>query len=175
MLIKEKQIVQVLFEEQVKLLSFLVLIVRNEHAAEDLCQEVAMKAVENRPKFESLDHLRAWLYRTAKNQALNYLKKACQKDISLDSRLANVLCVEYGSIHTSDMADSIQWLRQCLGRLAPSAAHLVGLRYGEGLSGQAISARLRRSEDAVYQALSRIRRALSKCIREQTDTEGTPA
>ena len=56
-------------------------------------------------------------------------------------------------------------------RLPPAATHLLGLRYREGLSGQAISARLKKSADAVYRALSRIRRSLAKCIREHAQGE----
>ena len=72
--IEEQQLVQVLLDERIRLLSFLVLIVHSEHVAEDIYQEVAMKAVKNRRIFEALDPLRAWLFRTAKNRALDHLR-----------------------------------------------------------------------------------------------------
>ncbi len=131
-----------------------------------------MRAVEKRADFDSIAHLRSWLFRTAKNQAIDHLRRSCRKDVSLDERLATIICAKYESLSESELEESLHRLRRCIGRLAPAATHLIGMRYSEGLSGKAISARLKQSVDAVHQALSRIRRVLANCIQEQTKREG---
>jgi RNA polymerase sigma-70 factor (ECF subfamily) len=58
-------------------------------------------------------------------------------------------------------------LRQCIAALPEESKRLLRLRYDEGRSGRVLAALLRRSEDAIYKALSRLHAALRKCAEER--------
>jgi RNA polymerase sigma-70 factor (ECF subfamily) len=58
-------------------------------------------------------------------------------------------------------------LRHCLENLPQESKRLLRMRYDEGRSGRDLAALLRRSEDAVYKALSRLHAVLRKCAEER--------
>jgi RNA polymerase sigma-70 factor (ECF subfamily) len=49
---------------------------------------------------------------------------------------------------------------------------MLRLRYSDGLAIEVIARRLERTEEAVYRALSRIRRALHECVSRAQLLEG---
>jgi RNA polymerase sigma-70 factor (ECF subfamily) len=63
--------------------------------------------------------------------------------------------------------EHVDALNRCLGKLADSARRLLWLKYQEGLTATEIAHRLRRSEDAIYQSLYRIHRALKGCVAQE--------
>jgi len=64
-----------------KLLEYPATIVRDEHSAEDVYQQVAMLTVENRQEFESIDHLESWLFCTAKHRGIDQLFIIHKKEV----------------------------------------------------------------------------------------------
>jgi len=51
-----------------------------EHAL-DLVQETSYKALRNRKRLHSTDHIRAWLYTILKNTYINYLRSSYNKNL----------------------------------------------------------------------------------------------
>jgi RNA polymerase sigma-70 factor, ECF subfamily len=68
-------------------------------------------------------------------------------------------------------AERREALRHCVKRLPEPSRQLVTLRYEECLSIDAAAAKLGKSAEALYQALSRVRRQLAECI-ERTLSQG---
>jgi RNA polymerase sigma-70 factor, ECF subfamily len=58
-------------------------LVKNRTVAEDLVQEIFIKAFYNLPKYKQTSTFNAWLYRLAMNYCLDYLRKA-KKSITTD-------------------------------------------------------------------------------------------
>ena len=55
-----------------------------DHAL-DLVQETSYKALKNRKRLHSTDHIRAWLYTILKNTYINYLRSSHNKNLAYDS------------------------------------------------------------------------------------------
>lgn len=53
--------------------------------AQDLVQETSYKALKNRKRLHSTDHIRAWLYTILKNTYINYLRSSHNKNMAYDS------------------------------------------------------------------------------------------
>jgi RNA polymerase sigma factor (sigma-70 family) len=71
-------------------------------------------------------------------------------------------------------AEDVDHLRACLDRLSPHARTVLGLRYGQGLSGAQVAEALTVKVQSVYVALARIYRALADCIRHRRLAGGAP-
>lgn len=63
--------------------------VKNMHDAEDMAQEAFCELIKRKPAFESSEHEKAWLIRTAVNKCKNHLKSGwVRKTVPLEDGLA---------------------------------------------------------------------------------------
>lgn len=56
----------------------------------DLVQETSYKALKNRKRLHSTDHIRAWLYTILKNTYINYLRSSHYKHMAYNSDEVNM-------------------------------------------------------------------------------------
>ena len=55
--------------------SYILLLVRNTHVAEDLTQETFMKVVANEHRFNGKSSVRTWIFRIAYTTTMSYFQK----------------------------------------------------------------------------------------------------
>lgn len=65
----------IVIKNQSKIFNLCLSMVKDEKAAEDLTQEVFLKAYEKLSTFQQKSQFSTWLYRIAYNHCLNFLKK----------------------------------------------------------------------------------------------------
>jgi RNA polymerase sigma-70 factor (ECF subfamily) len=164
--IDQESLVSLLLRERVKLLAYIRAIVRDEHVAEDVLQEVAMLALRKRDEVRDGRHFLAWMRLAARHRALKALRQR-ERPLLLDEALLDRLDEHWAEHDPSPGADLLEALRQCLERLSPHARDLVELRYAEGFSGLRLAEVVNRSLNTVYVSLSRIHRSLGDCIRQR--------
>jgi putative glutamine amidotransferase len=133
-------------------------------AAEDLRQEAFVRAWQSAPRDASDDHLRAWVHRTARNLAVDHLRRRSVRD-----------WVEFadetiGSTPDPD-PDARLAAREALDLLTPHERLLVLLRFEAGLSLAEIGGLLDISEDAARKRVSRARAALAAAHKQVTPRE----
>jgi putative glutamine amidotransferase len=133
-------------------------------AAEDLRQEAFVRAWQSAPRDASDDHLRAWVHRTARNLAVDHLRRRSVRD-----------WVEFadetvGSTPDPD-PDARIAAREALDRLTPHERLLVLLRFEAGLSLAEIGGLLDISEDAARKRVARARAALAAAHKQVTPRE----
>lgn len=58
--------------------------VQDDEVARDIVQDVFVRLMEKRPSFESELHLKNFLYRTVKNEGLNYLRQKLSREHYLE-------------------------------------------------------------------------------------------
>lgn len=58
--------------------------VQDDEVARDIVQDVFVRLMEKRPSFESEWHLKNFLYRTVKNEGLNYLRQKLSREHYLE-------------------------------------------------------------------------------------------
>jgi RNA polymerase sigma-70 factor (ECF subfamily) len=145
-------------------------------AADDLAQEVFIKAYFSLPKFKSKSEFGTWLYRIAVNHIKDYFrkKKIRQKDISLEEAGEKALSVENGSHGEEEQSrDRKKALVQAaLQRLPEKYRIVLTLRDLQGLSYEEISRILRLSPGTVDSRLFRARKKLRDKLAAYLSREG---
>jgi putative glutamine amidotransferase len=154
-----------LFDElELPLTRRLARIVGDHSAAEDLRQEAFARAWASAPRDADPDHLRAWVHRTARNLAVDHLRRRSVRDFApFDDETV-------GSSPDPDPDAGIA-AREALDRLTPHERLLLLLRFEGGLSLAEIGTLLDISEDAARKRVARARSALAAAQREVTPRE----
>jgi RNA polymerase sigma-70 factor (ECF subfamily) len=136
---------------------------RDRTVADDLAQEVFIKAYYSLPKFKSESGFGTWLYRVAVNHVKDYLRKSKgrQKDISLEDAGEQALTAQNASPEEKRLEEGRRRIVQdALARLPEKYRVILTLRDIEGLSYDELSGVLKLSPGTVDSRLHRARRKL---------------
>ena len=123
-------------------------IVKSREEAQDIVMETFLALIKQE-YFESGDHVKAWLIRTAQNKALN---------VPLDEFLENTL--------SAPASDSEHELLDLVMRLPDKLKTTVYMFYYEDMTAAQIAGALGISENTVYKRLERGRSALKISLEE---------
>lgn len=160
-------LVQALVADRARVLAYILSIVRDEHIAEDVYQEVCTIAIQKQAQINDAGHLGKWVRVTARHRALKAAEKSTRSPAILDDDMLDLLDSHWDSLAALESSDTLDALRRCMDELSPYAKELVLLRYVEGLSGQALADRVDRRLNTVQVALSRTHRALAECVKKK--------
>lgn len=170
----QDEIVPALLNERTKLISLAWGMLRDVHAAEDVFQDLMVKALQPQRKFESVDHVLAWSWQVAKNRTRELLRRKKSHAATLDDNVLELLAEVARSRDAESITDQSEALAHCLTQLTSNAQKLIRLRYVDGMRAIDVAEKLGRQTNAVYVALSRTYRTLAECIeRRIADAEGT--
>jgi RNA polymerase sigma-70 factor (ECF subfamily) len=117
-----------------RLRHFLASMVGDDHAADDLLQEVWLDAYRGVARLADPGAFPAWLYRVARHRALRELRKKRQPLSPLDG----VDLAEDGG-GDDFSADDAQRVHAALGKLAPGHREVLLLRFYEGMAYEEIA------------------------------------
>ena len=127
--------------------------VRSIPAAEDIVQGVFERLMRRRPIFESREHEKAWLIRTAVNRCLSDLRTQSRHgDLPLDENIAG----EFGD-DSYEVLDAVQ-------NLPVQDRYAVYLYYYEGYGVKEIGHLLKEPEGTISSRLSRARKKLKTIL-----------
>lgn len=139
-------------------------LVLNRSDADDIFQETNLVLWREFARFTPGTNFRAWSYRIAVNQVLAWRKRRQRDRLTFSSEFLSAVSGEMETDpHT--LEDRVKALAECLGKLPPHQRELVALRYGTSMEIETIAEKSRRSVQAVYKALQRIRHDLLACVR----------
>lgn len=133
-------------------------------AAEDICQEVLVRAWRRLPRDADPAAQRAWLHRAASNAAIDELRRR--------GRRATVALEEAGD-RAAAQAHEPDAAREALSALSAHDRLLILLRFDAGLQHAEIAALLAISEEATRKRVARARKAFARAYR-QARSEGQP-
>jgi len=135
-------------------------IVRDDHAAEDLTQNVFAKLIHVLPKYEARDvPFFAWLLRVARNLALDHIRR------HLPIPVEDVRTVDepvHGDGHDRGIA-----LREAFAELPEDQREVLFLRHVMGFSPREIATRLGKTEPSVHGLHHRGRGALRTVLAQR--------
>jgi len=117
------------------------------------------------------EELVRWICTIARFEVMNYVRKNNSLQIRFDGSLIEKIA-DYQMEHAEALEDRHSALRGCLERLTQRQRDLLSLRYWQGLSIKEIAVRQGRGDNAIYTALSRVRKTLERCILLATSREG---
>jgi RNA polymerase sigma-70 factor, ECF subfamily len=160
-------VVRLLVSERVKLLAWIRAMVRDEHLAEDVLQDVSVVAVSKCDEIRDARAFPAWVRQVARYKALHILRAQRTAPAVLDERTLTLLEPHWLTYDSPASCDLKDLLRECLELLSPYARQLIRLRHQEGRSGLSSAEALGRPLNTVYVALSRAYKRLGDCIRKR--------
>jgi RNA polymerase sigma-70 factor, ECF subfamily len=155
----------VLLRERLRVTAVAGAIVRDIHTADDIFQQVVLRALEQPGQFNDDHHVLAWAMRAARHRALDAVGRA--RALSLPDDVLDLLEAEWGDPADPAWSDRVEALQRCVGQLAGPVRDLLRMKYRDGLTAPAIAGETRRTPEAVYQTLSRAHRSLRGCVERE--------
>jgi len=139
-------------------------IVRDIHMAEDVFQDVCVKAIKHHETFKDSLHLTKWSRRVARNRSIDCLRQKENRNLLLREG-----ALELHETHSSEECNDLTFkklevLRGCMRKMTPYSREIIRLRYTEELPGTRVASILNRKVDTIYKALTRIHTTLRSCV-----------
>lgn len=159
--------IQSLFLQHASALRGFVLgLVADRTAADDIVQEVFLTVVQREADFRRDGCFLAWARGIARNKVLEHHRRRRSTPLPFDDRLLELL-VESAEAAQERFERRREALARCLERLAPRSRQIVELRYAERpLAGAELAERIGWTTNAVHVALARARAFLRDCTRQ---------
>lgn len=167
---RDAEFVQLFTMNQHRIYIYLVSLVHDQNAADDIFQETMLVLWREFERFESGTNFMAWSCTVALNQVRAWRKKQQRDRLQFSDEFLEALSQELDS--NADYLESrYQMLRDCIAKLPQHHRQLIAYRYSSGHAIDDIAKQTQRSIDAVYRLLSRIRRTLQDCVTDQLTLE----
>lgn len=152
---------------QGEFMAYLMAILRDFNAAEEVLQNAAVVIIEGATAGEPIRNFRAWAKEIVRRQALYHLRQQMQEA----KRFRPISPELFEAISGAFLEDDaevvpleVQALRQCLAKLSARKREMLALRYERQQSFEQIGHKLGTTAGAAQRALSRIRILLNECI-----------
>jgi RNA polymerase sigma factor (sigma-70 family) len=162
----EELLVKTLLAARPRLVAGAFAVVRDVHAAEDVFQEVLLRALRMRASFSDQVGALAWARVTARNLGIDQVRRAGRFDEILSEVALDALDTRLEKTIDSQR-QRVEAMRLCLEKLPDESRNLLRMRYDEGCKCTELSRLLRRNETAIYKALSRLHLVLRQCIQQR--------
>ena len=165
---------QVLFaRHHVRVYRFVLRLVRNEAAAEDLISEVFLDIWRQAGKFEGRSQVSTWMLSIARFKALSVLRKRPEEE--LDEETAERIEDQSDDPETTlAKKDKGALLRQCLTALSAEHREIIDLVYYHEKSVEEVAGIVGIPEATVKTRMFYARKKLSELLKEQGIDRGWP-
>jgi RNA polymerase sigma factor (sigma-70 family) len=147
--------------------SLLLALTRDPAAAEDLTQEVFLVAFRKQIKPGAC--MRAWLRETARNLAMNELRK--KRPMTLTASAIELAAPPASSVSDGPgeprFDEEVSALGRCIAELVDADRQVLAARYERSASLAEIAGQVNQTIGYLKQRLMRLRRRLALCIRKR--------
>jgi RNA polymerase sigma-70 factor (ECF subfamily) len=169
---RTEQLARLWTESQPVVASYILSLVRDFHAAEDILQQVAVVLVREFEKYDPARPFLPWALGIAKNVALKS-RREMSKDVSLllDTELLDQIQVGFEE-NLGAWTALRQALQTCLQKQHERMREVLRWRYAFDLKPQEVAARMGITSGAVRVMLHRARMALRECIQHRLRAAG---
>lgn len=172
MTIQEEEILSLLMKSRERIAAASWIVVRDTQVAEDIFQNVTIKALTKDVEFHTEAELLSWAFVTARREAIDWARRNQKEKFVPGSEVVNLLEQEWVASGGNE-APRTEALQDCLKQVSGKISQLLKLRYYDGLSCSEVADRLGSGLDAIYKRLSRAHQSLKNCI--ESKLQGTPA
>ncbi len=163
--------IQALTANQNPLYSYILSLLWDRAAAQDVLQEVNLTAWKKREDFKEGTSFFAWASKIAYFHVLSHRRKMGREKLVFDDDVLDYLA-EQQVERVEEVNHRAAALKRCLEKLPGHQRELVAQRYAPGGSVQEIASAAGKKVGAISQSLYRIREALLNCV-ERTMSGGT--
>ncbi|MDA7916563.1 sigma-70 family RNA polymerase sigma factor [Verrucomicrobia bacterium] len=165
--LQQEEVTRLILQNRVELTAFITSILRDSHLAEDVFQDVCIKALKQTAPFNDEAHVRRWARRVARNRAIDLIRRKDKQAILLDEEILDLIEQEWPDDNAGQDQDKVSALKTCIEKLTPYSKEIINLRYVEGLGGIEVAEVLNRKVDTIYKALARLHVGLRGCIQKR--------
>ncbi len=170
--LNEPDILQILMKARTRIAAAAWVIVRDTHAAEDIFQNVALKAMTRAVTFDSEAAVCSWAFITARREGIDWLRKRGRETNCLDAGILEMLENDWLTEPVDPSGARVEALRECLDSVPENSRKLLRLRYFEGYSCEEVADQLGAGLNAVYKRVSRLHQSLKNCIEDRIERAG---
>jgi RNA polymerase sigma-70 factor (ECF subfamily) len=164
------QFVRLLTLNERRVYAYILSMVPNWSDADDILQETNVRLLNEFDKYVPGTDFGAWACTVAKFQVLTHRKKRARDRVRFTDAFLDVVADEIA--REDDTAPRHRALSHCVEEMTPAHRDMLRAYYEPGATGAAVAARFKRSIDALYKTLSRVRRALHECVERRLKTGG---
>ena len=164
MTLSEQDILRIVMKSRDRIAAAAWVVVRDAYAAEDIFQNVALKALKQEIDFPAEGAVLSWAFITARREAIDWLRRHRRELTGLDTEVLELLEQDWLSETAQQGELRMEALHMCLKTLPAKSSQLLRLRYFEGHACAEVAGKLDLEINAVYKRLSRVHQGLKKCI-----------
>lgn len=168
---ESKRVTEHLLKERRSLTAYVYSITRNYHLAEDVYQEICVKAIGHAQGFKSKAHLLNWFKVCSRNRAIDIIRTREGRYVGLSEQACEVLEQQWDAEPSAATEEQLSALAKCLEKLTPRSQEIVRLRYFEGKAAREIAEFMGRKIESAYQAIARIHKSLGDCVRQHLEAD----
>ena len=141
--------------------------VRDWNAVDDIFQETAIVLWKKFDQYDPSRSFGGWARGIAVYKVLQAFEKNKRLPIAFSPDVIEAVFATAVADDEPASEEQQRALAACLAKLPERSRRLIALRYHDGLALQTIAERVASTMGAVHKALSRIRDALKRCVREE--------
>ncbi len=167
-----QQFSRLLVANQRRIYGFILTLVHDREAADDILQDVSSLLWQKFDRFEMGTDFAAWAMSIARLTIFNWRRKQQKLPLCLDDQQFSLLADEAVAV-SCEQEVRREALSQCIQQLDPGNRELLASRFELECSVASIAERLGRSRVAVHKRLNRIQTMLLDCINHRLQTEET--
>lgn len=147
---------------------FAVKFTKSVDAAEEIIQDTFLRVWLNREKLEDVENVKAWLYKYASNECLNYLRKELKQAKAIDNLSVDQQVQSNTTIDTINLNEINYLVTQAVEQLPSQRKKIYQMSRAEGMNIPEIAEALHLSPNTIKNAL-----VISlKTIREHLNKHG---
>jgi len=165
--------VQQLIVCQDRLYAYILALLGDPIAAEDVLQETNLAATEQMEDAAHVADFTGWVFGVARNHVQDHRRRQARQRLLYSDALLDLLAEELPAA-TTQLSERQLALRGCLAALPCEQRELILRRYRPGETVQRLAAELKRTVGVISQTLYRIRLALLQCIQGKLAAENAP-
>lgn len=154
-----------------KLFRLALRITLNREDAQDAVQETMLRVWDARDRWETIESMEAFCLIICRNQALDFVKKAGRKEVSLEEEASQPATMETSPHEQMERGEGMKLIRRAMDSLPETQRSIMELRDIEGKRYDEIALLLNLSETQVKVYLHRARKKI-KTIIEQIEHYG---
>lgn len=162
--LSEQEILRILMQSRDRISAAAWMVVHDVQTAEDIFQNVSLKAMTRDVVFEHEGAVLSWAFIAARHEGVDFLRKHQRETLGMDIGLIEVLEQEWASELAVKANARTDALRDCIARLPDKSRRLMQLRYFDGLPCIDVAAQMGARLNAVYKRISRVHQGLKVCI-----------
>ena len=152
---------------ELRLRAYAMSIVAHHADAEDVLQQANLLLWKKFDAFQSGTNFMAWAVRVVFHEAQRHRRRQVRDRLRFSDEFVEAVSAEAAAADMAEvLAEQETRLAGCVAKLRPDHQDLLRARYTDGWTVDRMAASFHRSAEAIYNVLSRIRRALQACVTE---------